>query len=63
VVTVPTMGWIPKSSKIGPKTTPPPIPIVPAMNPAINPIAFNLIIVSLFQFISLASYGKLINFL
>ena len=63
VVTVPTIGWIPKSNSIGPKTTPPPIPIVPAINPATNPIKHNLIIVSLVQFISFESYGKLMSFL
>ena len=41
VVTVPTIGCIPKSNKIGPKTTPPPIPIVPAIKPAKSPIKHN----------------------
>ena len=54
---------MPKSNKIGPKTTPPPIPITPAMKPARKPIKHSLIIVSFVQFISLSSYGKFIIFL
>ena len=57
VVTVATTGCIPKSNKIGPKTTPPPIPITPAMKPANNPVKHNFIIVLFVQIISLSSYG------
>ena len=52
-----TTGCIPKSNKIGPKTTPPPIPITPAMKPANNPVKHNFIIVLFVQIISLSSYG------
>ena len=55
VVTLPTIGCIPKSKRIGPKTTPPPIPITPAIKPANNPIKANLIIVGFVQTISLSS--------